>query len=56
MSKWLMLVVVVMLVLTAAVGLRNIAAQSWDGAITVSAPAWTMAPTGAPAPAIPWGK
>lgn len=56
MSKWLMLVVLVLVVLTAAIGLRNIATQSWDGGITASAPSWTMAPTTAPAPGIPWGK
>ncbi|HKS68529.1 MAG TPA: hypothetical protein VJR26_14910 [Candidatus Acidoferrales bacterium] len=54
MSKWLMLVVLVLVVLTAAVGLRNIATQSWDGGISVNAPSFTMAPTSAPPPAIPW--
>jgi hypothetical protein len=54
MSKWLMLVVLVLLVLTAAMGLRTFATQSWNGGIAVSAPSWTMAPTGAPAPTIPW--
>lgn len=56
MSKWLMLVVLVLLVLTAAMGLRTFATQSWDGGISVNARAITLAPTGAPPPAIPWGK
>lgn len=54
MSKWLMLVVLVLLVLTAAMGLRNFATPSWNGAITVSAPSYTMAPGTNPAPPIPW--
>lgn len=54
MSKWLMLVVVVLLVLTAAMGLKSLAAQSWDGSIITSQTSWTMAPTTAPPPA-PWG-
>jgi hypothetical protein len=54
MSKWLMLAVLVLLVLTAAMGLRSFATQSWDGSM-ISSPTWTMAPTSAPPPAIPWG-
>jgi hypothetical protein len=53
MNKWLMLVVLVLLVLTAAVGLRSLATPSWNGAITVSAPSYTMAPIGTPAPPLP---
>lgn len=56
MNKWLMLVVLVLVVLTAAMGLKSLATPSWNGAITVNAPSSTLAPTGAPAPAIPWGK
>jgi len=57
MNKWLMLVVLVLLVLTAAMGLKSLATPSWNsGAVTVSAPSFTMAPTGAPMPPIPWQK
>jgi len=54
MNKWLMLVVLVLVVLTAAMGFKNIA-TSFDGGVTVNAPSWMMAPTTAPAPAVPWG-
>ena len=50
MNKWLMLVVLVLLVLTAAVGLRNLTNSPWNSAITVSASSYTMAPIGAPPP------
>jgi hypothetical protein len=56
MRKWLMLVVLVLLVLTAAMGLKSFATQSWDGGITVnSSTPWTLAPTTNPPPAVPWG-
>jgi hypothetical protein len=48
MSKWLMLVVLVLLVLTSAVGLRNLATSQ-----TVSP---SFASTGAPVPVMPDGK
>lgn len=54
MNKWLMLVVLVLVVLTAAMGLKNFATPSWNGTITVNAPSLTMAPTGLPAPPQPW--
>lgn len=54
MNKWLMLVVLVLVVLTAAMGLKSFATPSWNGAITVNAPSMTMAPTTLPAPPIPW--
>jgi hypothetical protein len=54
MSKWLMLVVLVLVVLTAAMGLKNFATPSWNGAVTVSAHSYTMAPGTNPAPAQPW--
>ena len=54
MNKWLMLVVLVLLVLTAAMGLKSFSAQSWDGAIITSPSSWTMAPSSAPPPAVPW--
>ncbi len=55
MNKWLMLVVLVLLVLTAAMGLKSLATPSWNsGAVTVSAHSFTMAPNGAPMPPIPW--
>lgn len=54
MSKWLMLVVLVLLVLTAAMGLKSFATPSWNGTITVTAAPSVMAPTGAPAP--PWNN
>jgi hypothetical protein len=48
MNKWLMLVVLVLLVLASAVGLRNLAANQ-----TVSP---SFASTGAPVPILPDGK
>jgi hypothetical protein len=56
MSKWLMVVVLVLLVLTAAVGLRSFAAGSWSTGISINSSTITMAPTGAPPPPIPWGN
>lgn len=53
MNKLLMLVVLVLLVLTAAMGLKSFVTPSWNGAITVSAPSFTMAPTTLPAPPLP---
>lgn len=53
MNKWLMLVVLVLLVLTAAMGLRSYTTQ-WNGAAITSPSTWAMAPTAAPPPAIPW--
>ena len=56
MSKWLMLVVLVLLVLTAAMGLKSFATQSWDGSIITSPSLSMMAPTTSPPPAVPWGR
>lgn len=56
MNKWLMLVVLVLLVLTAAMGLKSISTQSWDGRIVTSPSSWTMAPGVAPPPSVPWGR
>jgi hypothetical protein len=55
MTKWLMLVVLVLLVLTAAMGLRSLSTQSWEGSI-IASPSWMVAPTTATPPAIPWGR
>jgi hypothetical protein len=53
MNKWLMLVVLVLLVLTAAMGLRSYTTP-FDGVVITSPSTLTMAPTTAPPPAIPW--
>jgi hypothetical protein len=55
MTKWLMVAVLVLLVLAAAMGLKSFSTQSWDGAVITSPTSWTMAPTTAPPPTIPWG-
>ncbi len=55
MNKWLMLVVLVLVVLTAAIGFENLTTSSWNGAITVTTPSsFTMAPTSAPPPPSNW--
>lgn len=57
MNKWLMLAVLVLLVLTAAMGLKSFSTQSWNGAIVTSpSSSWTLAPSAAPPPSIPWGR
>ena len=54
MSKWMMLVVLVLLVLTAAMGLKSFAAQSLDGVIVTNSSPFTLAPTTAPVPNVPF--
>jgi hypothetical protein len=54
MSKWLMIAVLVLLVLTAAVGFRSFAAGSWDSGIhAVNSSPITLVPTGMPPPPYP---
>lgn len=55
MDKWLMQVVLVLLVLAAAMGLKTFATQSWNGAIVTNAAPWTAAPTSCPMP-VPFGR
>ena len=56
MNKWLMLVVLVLLVLTTAMGLKSFATPSWNAGVAISAPSVLVAGTSAPAPARPWKK
>jgi hypothetical protein len=54
MNKWLMVAVFVLLVLTSAMSLKSISTESWTGSGVTSPASWTLAPTSAPPPAIPW--
>jgi hypothetical protein len=58
MNRWLMVVVLVLLVLTSAVGLNALAAHSTlanTGAPMPPTP-WLVANTGAPMPPTPWAN
>jgi hypothetical protein len=55
MNKWLMLVVLVLLVLAAAMGMKSFPTQSWDGGIITNSSPLTMAPNTCPVP-VPFGR
>jgi hypothetical protein len=56
MHRWLTVVILVLLVLTAAVGIRNMVANSTvaGGAAPVPPTPWMMAGGAAPVPPTPW--
>lgn len=55
MNRWLMLVLLVLLVLAAAMGLKSFTTQAWTGGVYVNSSEAVMAPTSSPAP-IPFSR